>query len=539
MQIRLAITAAALACLLLPAAARADTAHPTGRLLAVLDKAPLEIAPVSPAPGQSLADLRAELHADPAVKRVDTEYFRELRGYVPNDPAYSAFDSFNAPFPPNGDRYQWNLRKANFETAWALSHGAGAKVAIVDTGVSASSPDLTQVFAYHDTYPLDLAGQATDQNGHGTHVAGLACGDTDNGYGIASAGFDCPLIVEKLQVSGNMLTDASVIEGITDATARGAAVINLSLGGCGPSTGLRNAIDQAWAAGAVLVAAASNPGDQCGGAQPQGYPAAYVQPAGTSPDPYSGKGLVVTMAQYDGANAGAGHGTGVSVAAYGDSSALAAPGHPNGLPGIFSTWPQNTTTREGSCSTPPCAPRTSFNGDNRFGYLFGTSMATPQVSGLVALVRSANPGMSPSQVIQAIKRTAGYGGVWHDSLGWGIVDAGRAVALAAGRDLVGPVSKVASKKRTRKRGFKLRISSSDADPLGGSVSGVDSVSVFVAKGRGAFKLLSKTKRSKISFRGRPGVKYKFYSRAVDKAGNHEADRAVADTATWVRRRPRR
>ncbi|MDX6615272.1 MAG: serine protease [Solirubrobacterales bacterium] len=566
------------------APAAVDSPHPTGRLLAELDTpgplagrgadssavrsdragdaraliarlgerydveqgVPLAaLAAVRPAPGESVDQLRSALIADPAVKRVDTEYYRELRGYIPNDPAYSAFDSLNAPFPPNGDRFQWNLRKANFETAWAISHGAGAKVAIVDTGVSATSPDLSQVAAAVDQDPLDiLNGPQTDQNGHGTHVAGLACGNSDNGYGVASAGFDCPLIVEKLKVSGNSLDEASVVAGITDAAARGAAVINLSLGGCGPDNALKTALDQAWAAGSIPVVAATNPGDSCGGAQAQGYPAGYVQPAGTAPDQYFGKGLVVTMAKYDGTNANdpvaglAGHGTGVSVAAYGDSSALPAPGHPNGLPGIFSTWPANTTSREGTCPASPC-PRTSFGGDNRFGYLFGTSMATPQVSGLVALIRSANPGMAPSQVIRTIKLTASNGGKWGDPLGWGVIDAGTAVGVATGRDFSPPTSSVKSKKRTRTPAIKLRIDASDADPFGNTPSGIDSVSVFVAKGHGDYALLDKTSKRSITFKGKRGVKYRFYSLAVDKAGNREAAPARPDSTTLVKRPARR
>jgi subtilisin family serine protease len=565
------------------APAAADFPHPTGRLLAELatpgplagrgaDSIPVRkdragdarallerlgerfdveqgvplaaLAAVRPASGESIGRLRAALLADPAVERVDTEYYRQLRGYIPNDPAYSAFDSANAPFPPNGDRYQWNLRKANFETAWTISRGGGAKVAIVDTGVSNTSPDLTQVAAAVDHNPLDLAGPQSDQNGHGTHVAGLACGNSDNGYGIASAGFDCPLIVEKLNVSGNNLDEASVVAGITDATARGAAVINLSLGGCGPDNALKTALDNAWAAGSIPVVAATNPGESCGGAQTQGYPAGYVQPAGTAPDQYFGKGLVVTMAKYDGTNANdpvaglAGHGTGVSVAAYGDSSALPAPGKPNGLPGIFSTWPANTTTREGACPSSPC-PRTSFAGDNKFGYLFGTSMATPQASGLVALIRSANPGMAPSQVIRTIKLTASNGGKWGDPLGWGVIDAGKAVAVATGRDITAPSSKVSSKKRTRKRWIKLRIDVSDADPFGNRSSGIDSVSVFVAKGHGDYSLLDKTGKRSISFKGKRGVKYRFFSLALDKAGNRETAPAGPDSTTLVRRRPRR
>jgi serine protease len=343
-----------------------------------------------------LARLKRELLADPRVESVEAEATRELL-LVPNDPALSNSDS-NA---PGGDVFQWNLLRSNFPSAWDQSSGSGASVAIVDTGTEGSHPDLGQVAAAVDHDPTAPTGALSDENGHGTHVSGLACGNSNNGYGIASAGFDCPLIVEKLEVNGNTLTDASIIAGIVDATNQGADVINLSLGGAAPSTTLSDAIDYAFANDVVLVAAASN-----NNTSSQGYPAQYLQPTGTAPDINQGKGLVVTAAEYDDTradlrpvNPGAGFGTGVSIAAYGDSSVSTS--------GIFSSFPADQTTREPAvCPTPSCAPRTSFFGDDQFAYLFGTSMATPQVWGAAALIRSLDPGIANTEVIRALKQGA-------------------------------------------------------------------------------------------------------------------------------------
>jgi serine protease len=559
---RTLLLALALAALAAPAPGWA--AQPTGRLLASFKTAKLiprvarsdglvvgqsvpaaRLAAIEPAPGQSLAELRTQLLADPRITHVEADQYLQLRGYVPNDPAYSAADSLNAPYPPTGDTYQWNLRKANFEQGWALSKGTGATVAIVDTGTSGTSPDLTQIAAAVDNDPTPT-GATSDENGHGSHVSGLACGNSGNGYGVASSGFDCPIVIEKLDVpSGtNNLTLASLIAGITDAANRGVDVINLSLGGAGQSTDLNNAIRYAWAHDAVIVAAAEN-----SNTTDQGFPARYVQPTGTAgvlatcapgdttTSPCA-RGLVVTMAQYDGANANAGHGTGVSIAAYGDSSALPAQGHPNGLPGIFSTYPAGQTSRESPClPIQNCPPRTSFNGDNRFGYLFGTSMASPQVAGLAALIRSANPSLSASQVVQKIKQTASYGGVWKDALGWGIIDAGKALAVATGKDLTAPASKVKTKKRSRSRSFKVKIKTSDTDPYGNPSSGIDSVSVFAAKGKRDYVLVKKTDADSFRFKGKRRKRYRFYSRALDKAGNREPIPASPDSKTWIR--PRR
>lgn len=550
--------AAAAAPARVPGAQSRASGASTGRVLAILEQrgpGPIKrlverldlragervpgasLVAVAPGSGQSVGDLRAQLLADPSVKRVETEHYLELRT-VPNDPAYAAPD----PNAPGGDTVQWNLRRQDFEPAWSISNGSAAKVAIIDTGVSSTQPDLDHVVAAVDNDPSSPTGARSDENGHGTHVAGLACADSANGYGMASAGFDCQIVAEKLDVSGNTLGEASVIAALYDAVdAQHADIINMSLGGGSSSVALRDAINHAWAANAVIVVAADNTSSS-----DQGYPARYVVPNGAGPNPATcpagdttsigcSRGLVVTRGQYDDTNE-AGYGSGVSLAAYGDSSPLPAPGFPNGLPGIFSTYPSNPTTLEPAiCLSPPCHPRASFGGDTRFAYLFGTSMATPQVSGLAALIRSAKPGMSASEVIGIIKRTASGGGTWSSQLGFGIIDAGRALSAAAGRDMTPPSSRVNSRRHSRARRFELHIERSDADPSGLS-SGIGSVSVFVAKGKGRFELLRKTEKSTLTFKGKRGKRYSFYSRAIDKAGNREADRGVADTVTRIRKR---
>jgi serine protease len=545
----LALTAAAAAPGQEPAPAAPKGAPTTGRLLAILDRtgaAPIQrlverndlrarqrvpaasLVSVAPAPGQDLADLRQQLLADPLVRRVETERYYQLRT-VPNDPAYATPD----PNAPGGDTFQWNLRRQDFEPAWSISDGSAAKVAIVDTGVSSTQPDLDHVVAGVDNDQSSPTGAGSDENGHGTHVAGLACADSGNGYGIASAGFDCQIVAEKLDVSGNNLTTSSIIAAIYNAVdVQHVDVINMSLGGSAPSAALRDAINHAWAMNTVIVSAASN-----SPTTDQGFPAGYIVPDGAGPNLATcapgdttstgcSRGLVVTRGQYDDTNA-AGFGNGVSLAAYGDS------GPP--LPGIFSTFPATHTTLEpASCGTPPCAPRTSFAGDTRFAYLFGTSMATPQVSGLAALIRSVRPGLSASDVIRIIEETARGGGVWSSELGFGIIDAGKALEVATGEDVTPPTSRVSSRRRSRSRSFKLHIESADADPFGLS-SGIRNVSVFVARGGKPFKLWRKTDEAKVRFRGKRGKRYRFYSRALDNAGNLEAAPAAAQSSTRIRR----
>lgn len=536
----LVLAVAAAAAAQEPGAATPAASPPTGRLLAILDRAGAEpidrlvernelrarqrvpaasLVSVAPAPGQDLADLRQELLADPLVRRVETERYLQLRT-VPNDPAYGAQD----PNAPGGDSAQWNLRRQDFEPAWSISDGSAAKVAIIDTGVSSTQPDLNNVAARVDNDPADPGTVNSDENGHGTHVAGLACANSGNGYGIASAGFDCKIVAEKLDVNGNSLTNTSIIAALYNAVdVQHAEVINMSLGGASPSALMRDAVNHAWAMNTVVVVAASNKSTA-----DQGFPAGYIVPNGAGPSLATcpagnttatgcSRGLVVTRAQYDDTNQ-AGFGSGVSLAAYGDSGP--------GLPGIFSTFPATPTTNESA--------RASFGGDARFAYLFGTSMSAPQVSGLAALIRSIRPGLSASEVIKIIEGTARGGGVWGSQLGFGIIDAGKALKVATGNDVTPPSSRVASRGHSRSRSFKLRIERSDADPFGLS-SGIRNVSVFVARGKGPFKLWRKTDNAKLTFTGKRGKRYRFYSRALDKAGNREPAAAHADSVTKVRK----
>ena len=365
--------------------------------------------------GSSLTALRGELLHEPGVVRVAPEHSRSPRiaPLIPDDPAWITLD----PAAPAGDFFQWNLIREGFPGAWARSQGAAAEVAVIDTGIDADHPELApRIVAAVDADGEPGSGPATvDEGGHGTHVAGLACGDSDNGYAGVSAGFDCGLIVEKTDFS-----DASIAGAIVDATDRGAEVINMSFGGPTSSPVIRGAIDYAWAHDVVMVAAASN--------QPvsnQGIPAEYLQPTGSAPNIHAGKGLVVTAAEYDDtpASFNPGFGTGVSVAAYGDASATNR--------GIFSTFPGYQTELEAGTlgQSGPCSCRAFFGGDDRFAYLRGTSMATPQVAGLAALIRSARPALSAMKVIEIIKRSARPGG-FGDALGWGIIDAKAALKAA-------------------------------------------------------------------------------------------------------------
>ncbi len=338
------------------------------------------VASVDLPAGQSVAELRAELAGEPGVIAVEPNPRLELRA-APSDPAYAASD----PNAPGADTYQWHLRKSGFARAWKRSDGSRATVAVIDTGADAAHPDIgPRVKAAYDKDDTLLHGGAeTDENGHGTHVSGLACGDSGNGYGIASAGFRCNLLIYKTDLS-----ISSISESIVEATDRGADVINMSFGGDETSKALAAAVHRAAAHDVLMVAAADNDDvDEDGNpTEDQGIPADYLQPVGSGPDIKRGIGLVVTAAEYDGSRAWfePGMGSGISLAAYGSAG--------EGQRGIFSSFPAELTEIETLELCGVC--RGDFNGDQRFGYLEGTSMATPQVAGAAALIRSARPKLS-------------------------------------------------------------------------------------------------------------------------------------------------
>ena len=248
------------------------------------------------------------------------ERSRTLR-YLPDDPALAHHDAH----APSNDVYQWNLRQEHFPKAWRRTRGARARLAVIDTGVDGGNPDLSGRIVYSKGYdyrgcggPLEppCTGPRHDEVGHGTHVAGLACGGGNNGVGIAGAAFACKLIDEKVSDTED-IEDSLIAQSITDATDHGADVISMSFGGPGASGVINHALDYAFSHDVVLVAAASN-----ANTTHQGAPASHLQPNGTGQKIGSGKGLVVTAAGHNDRRAWfrPGHGTGISLAAYGSAS---------------------------------------------------------------------------------------------------------------------------------------------------------------------------------------------------------------------------
>jgi serine protease len=551
---RAALLLAALAVVLAsPAAAPADAAPPTtGRLLVTLEQQTsagemraaaasllsstgvrrdgaqvpqIGLVSVRPRAGTALTALARVLRRRDGVRSVELERRHQLR-LVPNDPALGAPEVSAG--TPAGTALQWWIPRLGLPAAWDVTRGAGATVAVIDTGVDGAHPEFAgKVQGAIDNDAEPSHGPATtDQNGHGSHVSSMACAAGGNGVGIVGVGLDCRLLVIKTDLS-----DGSVARSIVQAADMRAEAINMSFGtagGAAPTRAIIDAIDYAVARDAVLVAAAADaPVEQ------QGDPANLLQPTGTGPDITAGRGLTVTASNFVNARASfAGRGSQISLAAPGSFGDAAGP------PGLFGAFPGNSTEIEtgggGLLPQPGCGCRAEFQGDLRWAYLQGTSMAAPMVAATVALVRELNRDLRAAEVIRLMKETATRpaGSGWSPELGWGIVNAQRAVAAARRIDRQAPSSKMRGPSRVRRgtRTVTLRLSGRDSAPSRLIASGVARFEVYRSANRRGYRRIGSTRSARMRVRVKAGSRYRFYSIAVDRAGNREAVPARADVS---------
>ena len=269
---------------------------------------------------------------------------------------------------PNDTLYPklWGMDKISGPAAWDLHTGnSGVVVAVIDTGINPDHPDLKD----NITGAHDATGQnnPSDDNGHGTHVAGTVCAVGNNSRGVVGVAHKCSILsVKFLGANGNgSLYDA--IKAIDYAVQKGARVINASWGGGGFSPPLRNAIQRAADAGVLFVAAAGNSGVNTD--ENPHYPSAYnleniISVAAT--------GKTDTLTGFS--NYGV------------ESVDVAAPGS-----GIWSTWH-----------------------DGLFNSISGTSMAAPHVSGAAALLYSKYPNIqldaAKGKILAGVNKTSSLSG---------------------------------------------------------------------------------------------------------------------------------
>jgi len=231
-----------------------------------------------------------------------------------------------------GERLRWGEELLRLPEVWRRTRGEGVRVAVLDTGVDADHPDLQGAIAQ----TRDFTGEGIeDLNGHGTHCAGvIAARKNEIGF-IGTAPMASLLIAKVLRNSGSG-TLAMVADAVRWAAEEGADIISMSLGGPASSPALFEVIHKALARGTIIVCAAGNSGALF--ANSIGYPGRY--------------GSVITVAAHDR------HGQPSGFSSRGAEIDFMAPGHE-----IWSTF------RQGG-----------------YAKLSGTSMATPFVAGLAALV---------------------------------------------------------------------------------------------------------------------------------------------------------
>lgn len=276
-----------------------------------------------------------------------------------------------AQFVPNDSYFsnQWGLNKIKGPEAWDLATGSSTvKIAILDTGIDNDNPDLSAKVVTGANF---TTASDDDLYGHGTHVAGIAAAVTNNSLGVAGIGFNTSLMSVKVLGDAGSGSSSWVADGIKWAADNGAKVINLSLGSYKYSSLLLEAINYAWGKDVIVVAAAGNDGRKN-----EFYPCAYKN--------------VICVAATDENDKKA------YFSNYGVRWVdVAAPGV-----NIFSTLPNHSNQI----------------GVKDYGYLDGTSMATPFVSGLAGLIFGQDPTLNNSQVRSRIEETSdkinGTGTYW-------------------------------------------------------------------------------------------------------------------------------
>jgi subtilisin family serine protease len=275
---------------------------------------------------------------------------------------------------------QWNLEKIGAPAAWSRTTGAKVRVGIVDAGVDLAHEDLVgRVVANASCLkskgdPNACTGSAQDEVGHGTHVAGIIAANRDNGLGVAGVAPDAELVVAKVADEGGGIQIDDANAGIKWVVDHGAKVVNLSLGDlifvrtAAFGSKLSEGIEYAWQKGAVPVIASGN-SDLFGagvGSQNYGDLDALVVGA-TGPDDL--------VADYSSPTGNA-------------KWAIVAPGGAsdgNETHQIWSTYWEKDK-------------------QNQYGYLAGTSMAAPHVTGAVALLLAQ--GLSAQEAVQRLLDTA-------------------------------------------------------------------------------------------------------------------------------------
>lgn len=344
------------------------------------------------------------LSKNPHIKFAELDRALEP-SFTPADPQYSS---------------QWHLPIMGAPGAWNSATGNGVTIAVLDSGVDPTHPDLQAALVPGYNF-YDNNTNTADVYGHGTKVAGSAAAVGNNGIGVASVAFGGKIMPMRITDPQGYGYDSLIASGIAWAADHGARVANVSFQGVAGSSTILNAAKYMRNKGGVVVVAAGN----SSGLE-------YIAPSD----------LVTTASATDPSDNVA------SWSSYGDYVDVAAPG-------------------AGICTT--------TNGGG-YGCVSGTSFASPVTAGVYQLMMSVNPSLQPAQLDGILFSTAkdlGTGG-WDQRYGWGRIDAYAAVQKAQGTvasDTTAPTVSISSPGDGSKVSGIAAISVAASDNVG--VSKVD------------------------------------------------------------------
>ncbi|HEY0866967.1 MAG TPA: S8 family serine peptidase [Fimbriimonas sp.] len=354
-----------------------------------------------------------------------------------------------ATFTPNDPMLnnQYSIPIMNVFKAWDYTLGANpVRVAVIDTGVDYEHPELTGKVVLGRDYAND-DDDPMDDEGHGTHVAGIIGARPNNGIGIAGVGGNVTLLAIKVLDEDGVGSAAWSTAAIVEAADKGANVVNMSLGGYGRSQAEADAVVYATNKNTLVVAAAGN--DNLDSREAPFYPSSFEQVLS-----------VASTNQFDQKSGFSNYGPDVDVAAPGSN--------------ILSTLP-----------------------DGAYGFADGTSMASPNAAGVAALMISrVGTQVSIAKVRRVMESTSVYLGDW--------IRKGRLDAYKATRDIIDPVARITPVSAIAARsGYLFSGSTVDAQTAGdGKAFSVSAKSIsgtgMIADAVGTFRNISLDRPNVIS-----------------------------------------
>lgn len=342
------------------------------------------------------AAVLARLQADPRVEVAEEDFEMQLLGWRIGVPGPLVVGGRRSAFEPNDPRYpeQWHMKLIGMPQAWEKATGEGAVVAVIDTGCAFEAkgdiPAASDLKGVKFVKPYDFVNKtkaAYDDHGHGTHVAGTIAQATNNGHGTAGVAYNASIMPLKVLTEHGSGMVSDIADAIRYAVDNGAHIINMSLGGPRASTVLARACTYANQRGVTIVCAAGN-----SSREGVGFPAAYPECIAVSAVGPDGN-----LSFYS---------------SWGKEVAVAAPG------GNY---------RSPSERANGVLQNTVFGKQDVFEFWQGTSMASPHVAGVAALIwESGTKG--PAGIKATLQRTATNKGD-KTKYGAGLINAAAAVGV--------------------------------------------------------------------------------------------------------------